>query len=355
MTTETAVQATLRRFHHWSLLAFLLTFVVIILGAWTRLVDAGLGCPDWPGCYGFLTVPSGEENVRLAELRYPETPLDPGKGWPEMIHRYVAGILGLIVIGLAVAAVRVRHRVEMPVKHSVFTAGFIMLQAAFGAWTVTMQLWPQVVAAHLLGGFTTLTLLFLLFMRLSRIRVTGLVAGASQRLRRLRPWLYGVTALVVLQIGLGAWVAANYAALACPDLPTCQGEYWPDMDWAEGFNFFQSVGPNYLGGQLGSEGRMAIHKAHRVGAIVVTVALIAVLFLMARQARGSNLQKWVGIAFAALVGQMLLGIVNVLLHIPVSIAVLHNLGGALLLIAMVNLVYRLHHLPSSEDNRAPIR
>jgi len=356
MTTATAKsdQGSLRRMRAWAIGATLLTVVVIMLGAWTRLVDAGLGCPDWPGCYGFLTVPTSETNILIAEARFPETPLDASKGWPEMIHRYAAGILGLVVLGIAVAAVRIR-RAGGPLKLPLFTVGFITLQAAFGAWTVTLQLWPQVVAAHLLGGFTTLCLLFILSLRLSQIRVTGLFAGAAAKLRKLRPWLYGGIALVVLQIALGAWTAANYAALACPDFPTCQGEYWPEMDFAHGFDLTQTVGPNYLGGQLGSEGRVAIHKAHRVGAIVVTVALLGLFWVLGRAARGSNLQRWVWVAFAALVLQMVLGVVNVLLHIPVAIAVAHNAGGALLLITLVNLAYRLHRLPPNTDNRGPIR
>src|SRR5690554_6439083 len=151
----------------WSTAACLLAVVVIMLGAWTRLVDAGLGCPDWPGCYGFLTVPQSETRIAIANARFPETPVDVSKGWPEMIHRYAAGILGLVVFGLAATAVRQR-RAGVPVKLPLFIAAFILLQGAFGAWTVTLKLWPQVVALHLLGGFTTLTLLLLLTLRLRK-------------------------------------------------------------------------------------------------------------------------------------------------------------------------------------------
>lgn len=327
---------------------FLLTVVVIALGAWTRLVDAGLGCPDWPGCYGFLTVPSGADNVALAEARFPETPVDASKGWPEMIHRYAAGLLGLVIFGIAVASWRLRER-GAPVGLSLFTAGFVVLQAAFGAWTVTLALWPQVVAVHLLGGFTTLCLLFVLAMKLSqhRLKLGGLSDAARQRLGRLRPWLYGGVALVILQIALGAWTAANYAAIACPDFPTCQGQWWPEMEWQEGFNVLQTIGPNYLGGQLGNEARVAIHKAHRVGAIVVTGFLALLLILMAWRARGSDLHPWVILSGILLVVQVLLGVVNVLLHIPVAIAVAHNAFGAFLLIALVNLAFRLRLLDAS--------
>ncbi len=335
---------------------FLLTTVVIALGAWTRLVDAGLGCPDWPGCYGFLTVPSGADNIALAEARFPETPVDASKGWPEMIHRYAAGLLGLVIFGIAIASWRLREQ-GAPVRLSLFTAGFVVLQAAFGAWTVTLALWPQVVAAHLLGGFTTLCLLFVLAMKLSqhRLKLGGLSNAARQQLGRLRPWLYGGVALVVLQIALGAWTAANYAAVACPDFPTCQGQWWPEMEWQEGFNVLQTIGPNYLGGQLGNEARVAIHKAHRVGAIVVTGFLALLLVIMARRARGSDLHPWVILSAVVLAAQVLLGIVNVLLHIPVAIAVAHNAFGAFLLIALINLALRLRLLNATDAEPSHFR
>lgn len=342
--------AALGKLRLWAVLAFFFTIVVIVLGAWTRLVEAGLGCPDWPGCYGFLTVPSGADNVLLAEARFPDAPLDAAKGWPEMIHRYAAGILGLIILGLTLASYRLR-RFGAPLKQTLFMTGFVCLQAAFGAWTVTLSLWPQVVAAHLLGGFTILTLVFVLALRLSPLTLSGLKPGAATALRRLRPLVYVGLAVVVMQIALGAWTAANYAALACPDFPTCQGEWWPEMDIPHGFDVTQSVGPNYMGGQLAHEGRIAIHQFHRVGAIVVTLVLLMLYALLFRQTRGSSLNKWVWVSLGALALQMVLGVVNVLLHIPVAIAVAHNAGGALLLITLVNLAYRLHHLPANEDNR----
>lgn len=349
-TPVTPDLVALSKLRLWAIMATFFTMVVIILGAWTRLVEAGLGCPDWPGCYGFLLVPSGESNIMLAEARFPDAPVDASKGWPEMIHRYAAGILGLIILGMAIASYRLRA-FGAPLKQTLFMTAFVTMQAAFGAWTVTLALWPQVVAAHLLGGFTTLTLVFLLALRLTPITITGLRAGAATALRKLRPVVYAGLILVILQIALGAWTAANYAALACPDFPTCQGQWWPEMDIAEGFDLAQSVGPNYMGGQLANEGRIAIHKFHRVGAIIVTVALLAIYWLLFRQTRGSNLNRWVWLSLAALALQMVLGVVNVLLHIPVAIAVAHNAGGAILLITLVNLLYRLHLLPPNEDNK----
>lgn len=324
----------------WALLASLLAVVVIMLGAWTRLVHAGLGCPDWPGCYGFLTVPQDAASIAIAEARFPDSPVDVAKGWPEMIHRYAAGILGLVVFGLAIYGFR--HRREgLPFKLPLALAAFILLQGAFGMWTVTLKLWPQVVALHLLGGFTTLTLLTLLTLRLWGRR-SERVPVRIPAIARLRPWLYGGIALVVMQIALGAWTAANYAAVACTDLPTCQGQWWPAMDFAHGFDITQSVGPNYLGGQLAAEGRVAIHVSHRIGALVVLVYLAALLAALWRHGEQARLRGAIALAAAALVGQILLGLGNVLFNVPLGIAVAHNALGAGLLLTLVHLMWRLH-------------
>lgn len=342
-----------------SLAATLLTVVVIMLGAWTRLVDAGLGCPDWPGCYGFLTVPQDEARMAIANARFPETPVDVEKGWPEMIHRYAAGALGLVVFGLAGYAVR--HRKEgLPVKLPLFIAAFIILQGAFGMWTVTLKLWPQVVALHLLGGFTTISLLTLLTLRLraycrdqnapdQQLQLDRTSDATPVRdLRRFRPWLYGGLLLVILQIALGAWTAANYAAVACTDLPTCQGEWWPaDMDFRHGFDVTQQVGPNYLGGQLTADGRVAIHVTHRAGALVVLVYFAVLLVLLWRRVKRTPLAWHVVLVGTVLALQILLGLANVIFHIPLSVAIAHNAMGAGLLLTVINLLWRLQRVPVS--------
>lgn len=322
-----------------ALAATLFAVVVVMLGAWTRLVDAGLGCPDWPGCYGFIGVPQSEASIAIAEARFPDAPVDVSKGWPEMIHRYAAGILGLIVFGLAVYGLRYR-KAGLPVRLPIFLAFFILLQGAFGMWTVTLKLWPQVVALHLLGGFTTLSLLALLTLRL-RGRKPDIDPSRSNSLARLRPWLYGGLMLVILQIALGAWTAANYAAVACTDLPTCQGQWWPEMDFEHGFDLTQSVGPNYLGGQLTAEGRVAIQVTHRIGALVVLVYFAGLLSALWRRTKNTPLQAAVGLVAVVLCAQILLGLANVVFHIPLSVAVAHNAMGAGLLISVVNLMWRL--------------
>ncbi|WP_077529899.1 COX15/CtaA family protein [Vreelandella utahensis] len=338
------------RLRQAALSALVLAAIVIMLGAWTRLVDAGLGCPDWPGCYGHLTVPSGEETITKAQARFPEAPFDASKGWPEMIHRYAAGTLGLVIFGIAVACIRHR-RTGAPAGLAGFAAGFVVLQAAFGAWTVTLSLWPQVVAAHLLGGFTTFCLMFLLFRRLEgRTGSDDLPPEPRAGVLALRPWLYAGLFLLVLQIALGAWTAANYAAVACTELPTCQGALWPEMNFAEGFNFFQSVGPNYLGGQLGNEARVAIHQSHRIGALVVLVVLGALFWAVIRKARGSALAGAAGTGLALLLVQIVLGVLNILLQVPLAIAIAHNAFGAFLLLGLVNLLVRVERLRVAPPN-----
>ena len=347
-----------------ALAAVALAVVVIMLGAWTRLVHAGLGCPDWPGCYGFLTVPQSDAHIAIANARFPTTPVDVAKGWPEMIHRYAAGTLGLLVFGLAAYAVRQR-KLGVPVKLPLFIAGFIVLQGAFGMWTVTLKLWPQVVALHLLGGFTTLSLLTLLALRLRRqaqrrpAAKTGAVslsepvtlsAGPSSRL--YRPWLYGGLLLVVLQIALGAWTAANYAAVACTDLPTCGGQWWPQgMDFAHGFDLTQHVGPNYLGGQLDADGRVAIHVSHRVGALVVLAYFSVLLALMWARRQSNRLGAPVLLVAGLLLAQIALGLANIILYIPLAVAVAHNATGALLLLSVIHLIWRERQLPQNATSR----
>jgi cytochrome c oxidase assembly protein subunit 15 len=331
-----------------AVLAVGLAAVVIMLGAWTRLVHAGLGCPDWPGCYGFLTVPQSETKMAIANARFPETPVDVAKGWPEMIHRYAAGMLGLLVFGLAAYAVRQR-KLNIPVKLPLFIAGFVVLQGAFGMWTVTLKLWPQVVALHLLGGFTTLSLLALLVLRLRR-RVRGrsaqtAVLESARPGSQLRPWLYGGLLLVTVQIALGGWTAANYAAVACVDLPTCGGEWWPQgMDFAHGFDITQHVGPNYLGGQLNADGRVAIHVSHRLGAVVVLVYFSVLLALLWARRRRNGLGQSVAVVAVVLLAQIALGLANVVFYIPLAVAVAHNATGALLLLSVIQLIWHQRQL-----------
>lgn len=312
-----------------------LALLVVVLGAFTRLVDAGLGCPDWPGCYGFLTVPSSEQSLLAAEARFPDAPVEAHKAWWEMIHRYFAGGLGLVIASMAVVALiewrRARRGIgagRLPTGLALGLLALVICQAAFGAWTVTLKLWPQVVTAHLLGGFATLSLLWLVALRM------GLFADVRVP-RALLPHALAALVLLVAQIALGGWVSSNYAALACPDFPTCHGDWWPVMDLARGFDVGQHVGPNYLGGQLESDARVAIQFVHRLGALAVLLVVGALAWRLHRA--GSTLALPVAVLLAL---QLTLGILNVVLVLPLGVATAHNAGGALLLLALVTVNYR---------------
>lgn len=308
-----------------ALLATLLALFVVLLGAYTRLTHAGLGCPDWPGCYGFISVPANDRQLAHAQLHFPDSPVHQGKGWSEMTHRYFAGGLTLTIILLAVKAWQRRHLAGQPLKLPLLLLGVVFVQAAFGMWTVTLKLWPQVVTAHLLGGVATLSLLFLLTLRLN-----GAFAPSPQLPPHLRRWAALGLMLVTLQIALGGWVSANYAALACTDWPTCQGQWWPDADFANGFHLNQHIGPDYLGGKLDNEARTAIHLAHRVGAMLVACSLLT----LAWQLKRARLKGLATLLVLALGIQISLGFGNVLLSLHLPVALAHNAGGAGLMLAL---------------------
>lgn len=317
-----------------ALLATVLALIVVLLGAYTRLTHAGLGCPDWPGCYGFISVPVSPAQLAHAQLHFPEAPVQPAKGWSEMLHRYCAAGLALLIAVLAARAWqrrRLKHP-RQPLKLPLLLVALVLAQVAFGMWTVTLKLWPQVVTVHLLGGMATLSLLFLLTLRLS-----GLAALHTSLPARLRRMAAGGLLLVSVQVALGGWVSANYAALACGDLPTCQGQWWPDADFANGFHLTQRIGPDYLGGTLDSEARTAIHLAHRIGALLVTLSLLGLAWQLLR-AGCTRLAQLLWVALAVQVG---LGLCNVLFHLPLAVAVAHNAGAAGLLLLMTLINYRL--------------
>jgi len=317
-----------------ALIATLMAASVIILGSFTRLVDAGLGCPDWPTCYGHLWAPQTDVEIAVANEAFPEIPVDLEKTWPEMVHRYMASSLGLMIIALVVVALRNKRDASQPIKLPLFLLGFVILQGLFGAWTVTLKLWPQVVTAHLLGGFTTTTLLAILTLRLSGARMSGFARlRLLDKPKKLAAW---TLAAVVIQVFLGGWTTSNYAALACPDFPKCQTQWWPSLDFESGFDFAHPIGPNYQGGQLDIPARTAIHLSHRIGATVVTVFVLALALAMYR----IRLKAWASLLIFLLIAQVGLGISNIIFGLPLSVAVLHNFGGALLLIctAVINLL-----------------
>ena len=317
--------------HRMARVAVVVTFIVIVLGAYVRLSHAGLGCPDWPGCYGELTWPVESSEIEAANSAYPERPVDIGKAWKEMVHRYLAGFLVLLVVAINVLAWR-----NGTTARSKALAGFILalilFQAALGMWTVTLKLKPIIVMAHLLGGLATFSLLLWLVFESSPHKPAGRRAYG-----RFRTGILVGLAVLVLQLALGGWTSANYAALACPDFPACQGQAWPAMNFRDGFVLWREVGVDYEGGVLDLPSRTAIHMAHRIWALaVVTVlGLLAIGLLRNRTTRPGG-----ALLGALLLAQVTLGILNVWLFLPLPNAVAHNATGALLLAAMVWLLHR---------------
>ncbi|MDA7554108.1 COX15/CtaA family protein [Gammaproteobacteria bacterium] len=318
-----------------SLWSGILGFVVVALGAWTRLADAGLGCPDWPGCYGFVTIPVSPDEIDLANSKFPETPYEVAKAIPEVVHRYFAAALGFFIVCMAFMAYKYK---EIPLnikKLSYFLLVWVIMQGTFGYLTVSLKLWPQVVTTHLMSGFLTTALVWLLYFRTKDL----IQERKSWNFQESTKKLFSVSiVLVAIQIFLGAWTSTNYASYSCTDLPLCQGQLLPEANFKEGFNFFQSIGPNYLGGQLDHESRVAIHITHRFGAIVVTLFLL--FFSLHLYKRNYKTLAYGLIAFLTL--QILLGISNVIFALPLLIAVGHNLGGLLLITYLGVLRLREH-------------
>jgi len=308
-----------------------LALFVVVVGAWVRLTDAGLGCPDWPGCYGQLILTGDSAEQAQLAAAFPERPLDAGKAWREMFHRYLATMLGFICLGLAAVAWFNRRDPEQPRRLPFVLLGVVIFQGLLGMWTVTLLLKPVVVMAHLLGGLTTLGLLS--WMSRWRRRPAGAMAASAG--------LGLIAAMVlVLQISLGGWTSANYAALACPDFPTCQTRWWPPvMDFQEGFVMWRGLGIDYEGGVLDNPARVAIHFAHRLGAILATIVIGVFGFRLLRQA--TTMPDGMAI-LAALATQLLLGASIVLFGVPLAVAVGHNGVAALLLLTVLNANQRIN-------------
>jgi cytochrome c oxidase assembly protein subunit 15 len=310
-----------------ALLALYVALIVVPLGAYVRLSDAGLGCPDWPGCYGKLVgVPDHSDERVAAAQTFPGKPVESGKAWKEMIHRYVAGTLGIIVFAACVLAWRRRPVV------SALLVGIVVFQALLGMWTVTLLLKPAIVTAHLLGGMAIIGLLTILVMPERNTWSRQAVPSGAARLAT------AALVLLVIQIGLGGWVSSNYAGLACQDFPTCQGDWLPAMDFQQGFTALRELGYTGDGALLPFEALTAIHWIHRLGALLVFV-VVGTLILRLRSAPGWL--PWAFVLAVMLVLQVGLGIANVLLSLPLPLAVAHNFGAALLLLHVVAVNMRL--------------
>ena len=316
-----------RYFKGLVLAATLLALCVVSLGAYVRLTDAGLGCPDWPGCYGTLTVPQSEAAILQAQTTYPDSAVVVGKAWREMAHRYLAGTLGLFVLSIFVLGWKARNEI----KSSPYTSSFLLLligfQAMLGMWTVTMLLKPAIVSGHLLGGMSTLALLSWLAHR-----HWGYYSDSIVTCQRLRLAIRLALVLLFMQIFLGGWTSTNYAALACTDFPTCHGAWVPDMDFSDAFHMVRELGLSKDGSALSLASLTAIQWTHRVGALVSFIYLGA---LGLTTLKYWQLKRWSILLLVALITQIALGISNLVLHLPLVLAVAHNFTAALLVIIVV--------------------
>ncbi len=327
-------------FRRLALAGALLAASVVVLGAWVRLTDAGLGCPDWPGCYGHIYPNAGAAGEASAAHF--------AKALHEMIHRYFASSLGLVITVLAawsIWAVRFRGDRDQPWVPAVLAFVVVCLQGALGALTVTLLLKPLIVTAHLLGGLTTLGLLWWL----------SLAPGTRQLTERelsLRKYALAGVAVLILQIALGGWTSTNYAAVACPDLPTCQNSWWPQMDFRDAFVLWRGLDINYEGGVLGNPARVAIHFTHRLGAVVAGSILISLGALAAARAANPRLKMAGLLVVLAVALQISIGVATVHWGFPLPLATLHNAGAAFLVICVVTLLRALW--PASTFGMVPL-
>jgi heme a synthase len=309
-----------------------LAFFVVMLGAFTRLTDAGLGCPDWPGCYGKLVLPSKAESLNQAQISYPEIPIESSKAWTEMAHRYAAGTLVLLILFIIFRQIRTfRKKINRPWRLPLALISLIAFQAILGMWTVTFKLLPVVVMSHLLGGVLIFGVLSYLCWQFSEV--------GSLNMPKFTRWVNFGLVIVFLQIALGGLVSANYAGIACIGFPKCNGALIPTLDFTKAFDLFPGIGANYQGGILDNTSRVTLQFVHRLGAIVTAIyvmILASSLFFSTR----SRALKFV--AFSALVvvlTQFSLGVLNVVYLLPLWIAVAHNGFAALLFSLMVSLRY----------------
>lgn len=318
-----------------TLFATLLGIIVVILGAYTRLDDAGLGCPDWPGCYGkIIGVPDTIQEIADANKNFPgATPVQESNPWPEMIHRYVAGTLGLIVLSLFILSWKTKEQPHPSFrKIATILAVLIFMQATLGMWTVTWLLIPWVVMSHLLGGMTITTLLWWQTLA-SKFKSKTFTPRHIKNIA-----LFGLI-IVFIQISLGGWTASNYSALICPDFPFCRGSLFPSMEITQGFSLMHPIGINYEGGVLAEKARIAIQMVHRYGAFIVTLYLTLMCIYIWIKSADKMIRNSILFVFFILLTQITLGILNIHLLLPISVAVMHNGFGLLLLMSQTTLYF----------------
>ncbi|ACE86057.1 COX15/CtaA family protein [Cellvibrio japonicus] len=343
------MEKRLKRFRLLVNATLVLTLMVIALGAYTRLTDAGLGCPDWPGCYGLLHAPSKDHHIERAQANFPEATIEPHKARNEMLHRYIAGLLGLCVAAIFFYSLMIKHFRRL----SGALLLLVIFQAALGMWTVTLNLLPLVVLGHLLGGFFLLCLLMLLRLEIGKVLLGDKPIGVEPALRSLMPLGYLAVVVLVMQIALGGWTSANYAAVVCYQLPFCE------PGWQERFSldaaFHLPLGhETYEYGVLPYEARMTIHVLHRMGAITTALVLGCFIWLVWRRAQERMVKHLSLAVLGLLLIQILLGLINILGHLPLLNAVAHNLVAANLLMFLVVLVRQLQWRTSLSVAHQPV-
>jgi cytochrome c oxidase assembly protein subunit 15 len=321
-----------------------LTFDLIVFGGFTRLTDSGLGCPDWPGCYGAANPFIAHEQIAAAEALMPTGPVTKVKAWIEMIHRYLAMGIGVLIMALMFQSIRQWRKTRQQAFAPALPVAlflFVCVQGAFGAWTVTMKLQPVIVTIHLLLGMTLLAMLVWLGGREDYLMQPPAPSRDLAGLRALRTLALVAAAVLVLQIALGGWVSTNYATLACDEFPLCDGKFIPQMDFEHGFTLWRELGKTAAGHYLQFSALVAIHWVHRNFAIVVTLVLGLAAWRAARQPALRNTAKLIGLVLLA---QLFTGIATVFFDFPLAIAVLHNAGAALLVLLVTMLNYKVKHL-----------
>ena len=331
-------------FRNIVLVTLLLTFVVVVLGAYVRLSDAGLGCPDWPGCYGHIIgVPETDSELDHANSNF-DRAVEAAKAWKEMIHRYFAGTLGILIFIISIFLFKKDQHGQRHIFAGALLACTLLFQALLGMWTVTLQLKPLIVMGHLLGGFTLFILVAWQFLRTTALK-PQINLSLSKALFKL---CVLVTFILVGQIALGGWVSSNYAALACVDFPQCQQSWWPSMDFKNAFVLWRGLGVDYEFGVLDHPARVAIHYVHRIGALVATLAILFYATRLWKHTDDAQLLKTNAIVILGLLAlQVSLGISNVVFKLPLAVAVLHNGVALLLLFSLVASLYMLRSARSS--------
>lgn len=312
-----------------TLIGILLALLVTLLGAYTRLTDAGLGCPDWPKCYGNYVMPTDKDKLNIIQDHYPDAQIETFKAWTEMVHRYAAGILGLLIF--AIFLVSFKNRKNISLKYPILLVGLVFFQAILGMWTVVFKLLPIVVVAHLFGGFFIFSLLVLFYLQENCSRI--------DELNPWRNWLIAGAVLVILQIFLGGMVSTNYAGLACVGFPTCNGNWIPNLEFSQGLFIIEPINGNYEGGVLSTAIRVLIQYIHRImGMIILSFTMmLSILLLSLTQ---SSRVRYLTIGFALVViSQFILGVLNVLLLLPIWTAVLHNGFAAIMLALILSMVW----------------